>query len=187
MESPSAAALTGSSVKTKPAASVASQDASSLVNLLSKVDVSPADLLGALSKVQGQNQGSLEGENKDSHSNNFIRQITYLFYIMHHLKCVSVSLLSSPRHYFSSEQLNYKCLFRLFKYRQDSSLFCICSALSEPVCLLCCPCAFFIQLHCKADHKLPRSPSVCQPSLCSGASSPQRHGFDSRDRTLLVF
>ncbi|CAK6949228.1 regulation of nuclear pre-mRNA domain-containing protein 2a [Scomber scombrus] len=61
VESPSAAALTGSSVKTKPAASVASQDASSLVNLLSKVDVSPADILGALSKVQGQSQGSLEG------------------------------------------------------------------------------------------------------------------------------
>ncbi|XP_056254667.1 regulation of nuclear pre-mRNA domain-containing protein 2a [Seriola aureovittata] len=58
VESPSAAATTGSSVRTTPV-SVASQDASSLVNLLSKVDVSPADLLSALSKVQGQ--GSLEG------------------------------------------------------------------------------------------------------------------------------
>lgn len=63
VENPSAIALTGSSVKTKPAASVASQDASSLVNILSKVDVSPAELLGALSKVQGQSQGSLEGIN----------------------------------------------------------------------------------------------------------------------------
>ncbi|KAM7373359.1 hypothetical protein PAMP_008217 [Pampus punctatissimus] len=58
VESPSPA---GSSVKTKPAASVASQDASSLVSLLSKVDVSPTELLGALAKVQGQSQGSLEG------------------------------------------------------------------------------------------------------------------------------
>lgn len=64
MESPPAAAPTGSSFKSTPAASVASQDASSLVNLLSKVDVSPADLLGALSKVQGQ--GSLEGEHNES-------------------------------------------------------------------------------------------------------------------------
>lgn len=64
VESPPAAAPAGSSLKTTPAASVASQDASSLVNLLSKVDVSPADLLGALSKVQGQ--GSREGENKES-------------------------------------------------------------------------------------------------------------------------
>lgn len=47
-------------VKTTPAAPVASQDASSLANLLSKVDVSPAELLSALSKVQGQ--GNLEGE-----------------------------------------------------------------------------------------------------------------------------
>ncbi|XP_076611302.1 regulation of nuclear pre-mRNA domain-containing protein 2a [Chaetodon auriga] len=54
-----AAAPAGSSLKTTPPASVASQDASSLVSLLSKVDVSPADLLGALSKVQGQ--GSLDG------------------------------------------------------------------------------------------------------------------------------
>lgn len=37
-----------------PALSVNSQDASSLVNLLSKVDVSPSDLLSALSKVQSQ-------------------------------------------------------------------------------------------------------------------------------------
>ncbi len=64
MESPPAAAPAGSSLKTAPAASVASQDASSLVNLLSKVDVSPADLLGALSKVHGQ--GSRDGENKES-------------------------------------------------------------------------------------------------------------------------
>lgn len=65
MESPSAVAFTGSSVKTKPAASVAPHDASSLVSLLSQVDMSPAELLGALSKVQGQDQGSLEGENKE--------------------------------------------------------------------------------------------------------------------------
>ncbi|XP_059206581.1 regulation of nuclear pre-mRNA domain-containing protein 2a [Centropristis striata] len=60
VESPPAAAPAGSSGKTTPAAApVTSQDASSLVNLLSKVDVSPADLLGALSKVHGQ--GSFEG------------------------------------------------------------------------------------------------------------------------------
>uniref|UniRef100_A0A4W6FBJ4 Regulation of nuclear pre-mRNA domain-containing protein 2 n=1 Tax=Lates calcarifer TaxID=8187 RepID=A0A4W6FBJ4_LATCA len=59
VESPPAAAPANSSVRTTPAVSVAPEDASSLVNLLSKVDVSPADLLGALSKVQGQ--GSLEG------------------------------------------------------------------------------------------------------------------------------
>ncbi|KAG7225493.1 hypothetical protein INR49_027488 [Caranx melampygus] len=54
VESPPAAP-----VRTTPTVPVASQDAGSLVNLLSKVDVSPADLLSALSKVQGQ--GSLEG------------------------------------------------------------------------------------------------------------------------------
>lgn len=59
-ESPPAAVPAGS-VKSASASSVASQDASSLVNLLSKVDVSPADLLSALSKVQGQ--GGLDGEN----------------------------------------------------------------------------------------------------------------------------
>lgn len=59
MESP-ASARTGSSAESKPAASVASESASSLVNLLSKVEMSPADLLSALSKVQGQ--GSLEGK-----------------------------------------------------------------------------------------------------------------------------
>ncbi|XP_056272679.1 regulation of nuclear pre-mRNA domain-containing protein 2a [Pseudoliparis swirei] len=53
VESPPAAAPAGSSLKTTPAVSVASQDASSLVNLLSKVDVSPTDLIGALSEVQG--------------------------------------------------------------------------------------------------------------------------------------
>ncbi|XP_054462261.1 regulation of nuclear pre-mRNA domain-containing protein 2a [Anoplopoma fimbria] len=53
VDSPPAAAPAGSSLKTTPAVSVASQDSSSLVNLLSKVDVSPADLIGALSKVQG--------------------------------------------------------------------------------------------------------------------------------------
>lgn len=63
MESPPAAPA-GSTVRTTPAISVASQDASSLVNILSKVDVSPAELLGALSKVQGQ--GSLEGKNRES-------------------------------------------------------------------------------------------------------------------------
>ncbi|XP_071355956.1 regulation of nuclear pre-mRNA domain-containing protein 2a [Trachinotus anak] len=59
VESPPAAAPTGSSARTTPAIPVASQEASSLVNLFSKVDVRPADLLSALSKVQGQ--GSLEG------------------------------------------------------------------------------------------------------------------------------
>lgn len=59
-ESPPAAFPAGTSVKSTPASSVVSQDASSLVNLLSKVDVSPADLLSALSKVQGQ--GGLDGE-----------------------------------------------------------------------------------------------------------------------------
>ncbi|KAE8281959.1 Regulation of nuclear pre-mRNA domain-containing protein 2 [Larimichthys crocea] len=54
VESPPAAAPAGSSLRTTPAASLASQDATSLVNILSKVDVSPADLLGALSKVHGQ-------------------------------------------------------------------------------------------------------------------------------------
>ncbi|XP_041665257.1 regulation of nuclear pre-mRNA domain-containing protein 2a [Cheilinus undulatus] len=53
VESPPAA------LKSTPAASSAPQEASSLVNLLSKVDVSPADLLGALSKVHGK--GNLEG------------------------------------------------------------------------------------------------------------------------------
>lgn len=55
-ESPPAA---NSSLKTTPAASSIPQDANSLVNLLSKVDVSPSDLLGALSKVQGKS--SIEG------------------------------------------------------------------------------------------------------------------------------
>lgn len=49
-----------SSVKSGPAASVAPQDASSLVSLLSKVDVCPVDLLSALSKVQ--KPGGFEGE-----------------------------------------------------------------------------------------------------------------------------
>ncbi|XP_073340472.1 regulation of nuclear pre-mRNA domain-containing protein 2a [Pagrus major] len=59
VESPPAAAPAVSSLKTTPAASVASPDPSSLVNLLSEVDMSPADLLGALSKVQGK--GSFDG------------------------------------------------------------------------------------------------------------------------------
>ncbi|XP_036948950.1 regulation of nuclear pre-mRNA domain-containing protein 2a isoform X2 [Acanthopagrus latus] len=59
VESPPAAAPALSSLKTTPAPSVAAQDPSSLVNLLSEVDMSPADLLGALSKVQGQ--GSFDG------------------------------------------------------------------------------------------------------------------------------
>lgn len=54
MESPPAAAPISSSTKPKPAAPLDLQDASSLFNLLSKVDMSPADLLSALSKVQGQ-------------------------------------------------------------------------------------------------------------------------------------
>ncbi|XP_053302743.1 regulation of nuclear pre-mRNA domain-containing protein 2a isoform X1 [Pleuronectes platessa] len=49
VESPPAA-----SPAVTPVISVASQDASSLVKLLSKVDVIPSDLLGALSKVQGK-------------------------------------------------------------------------------------------------------------------------------------
>ncbi|XP_036001195.1 regulation of nuclear pre-mRNA domain-containing protein 2-like [Fundulus heteroclitus] len=44
----------------KPTAPLIPQDATSLVNILSKVDVSPADLLSALSKVQSQTQ-SLKG------------------------------------------------------------------------------------------------------------------------------
>ncbi|XP_034560980.1 regulation of nuclear pre-mRNA domain-containing protein 2a [Notolabrus celidotus] len=51
VESPPAAT---SSLKTTPAASLIPQDASSIVSLLSKVDVCPADLLGALSKVHGK-------------------------------------------------------------------------------------------------------------------------------------
>ncbi|KAM3596838.1 uncharacterized protein V6R79_021551 [Siganus canaliculatus] len=58
-ESPPPAAPAAASSKTTPPASVASQDGTSLVNLLSKVDVSPADLLSALSKVQSQS--SLDG------------------------------------------------------------------------------------------------------------------------------
>ncbi|XP_054618810.1 regulation of nuclear pre-mRNA domain-containing protein 2a [Dunckerocampus dactyliophorus] len=55
VESPSATS-SYSSVGTMPAAT---QDASSLVDILAKVDVSPADILSALSKVQAQ--GGLEG------------------------------------------------------------------------------------------------------------------------------
>ncbi|XP_017275188.1 regulation of nuclear pre-mRNA domain-containing protein 2a [Kryptolebias marmoratus] len=58
-ESPPTAAPTTSCVKPKPAAPLALQDASSLINFLSKVDMNPADLLSALSKVQGQS--SLKG------------------------------------------------------------------------------------------------------------------------------
>ncbi|KAF0024590.1 hypothetical protein F2P81_023392 [Scophthalmus maximus] len=57
LESPPAVAPV--SPAATPAISVASQDATSLVNLLSKVDVSPSELLGALSKVQSQS--SCEG------------------------------------------------------------------------------------------------------------------------------
>ncbi|TWW65648.1 Regulation of nuclear pre-mRNA domain-containing protein 2 [Takifugu flavidus] len=53
-ESPPVTVPAESSVKAAPAASGAPQDATSLVNLLSKVDVSPVDLLSALSKVQKQ-------------------------------------------------------------------------------------------------------------------------------------
>ncbi|KAM8841000.1 regulation of nuclear pre-mRNA domain-containing protein 2a [Spinachia spinachia] len=60
VESPPAAAPAPSLLKTTPVVSVAPQDASSLVNLLSKVDVSPADLIGALSKVQGIPSASSE-------------------------------------------------------------------------------------------------------------------------------
>uniref|UniRef100_H2U0E9 Regulation of nuclear pre-mRNA domain-containing protein 2 n=1 Tax=Takifugu rubripes TaxID=31033 RepID=H2U0E9_TAKRU len=51
-DSPPVTVPAESSVKAAPAASGAPQDATSLVNLLSKVDVSPVDLLSALSKVQ---------------------------------------------------------------------------------------------------------------------------------------
>lgn len=64
VESSSEPALTRPSVETKPAASVPSERASSLVNLLSKVEMSPADILSALSKVQGK--GSREGEGQES-------------------------------------------------------------------------------------------------------------------------
>lgn len=60
-ESPPVTAPPESLVKATPTASAAPQDASSLVNLLSKVDVSPVDLLSALSKVQ--KQSSFDGEN----------------------------------------------------------------------------------------------------------------------------
>lgn len=62
VETPPAAAPAVSSVKSMPALPVAAQDPSSLVSILSKVEVSPADLLSALSKVQGQS--SLEGESQ---------------------------------------------------------------------------------------------------------------------------
>lgn len=61
VESPPATVLSESLAKSTPAASAALQDASSLVNLLSKVDMSPVDLLSALSKVQ--KQSSFDGEN----------------------------------------------------------------------------------------------------------------------------
>lgn len=64
-ESPPATARSESLAKSTPTASAALQDASSLVNLLSKVDVSPVDLLSALSKVQKQN--SFDGENSSPH------------------------------------------------------------------------------------------------------------------------
>lgn len=61
-DSPPAAARPPPSLKTTASvSSTASQDTGSLVNLLSKVDMSPADLLSALSKVQGLD--SLDGEN----------------------------------------------------------------------------------------------------------------------------
>ncbi len=87
-ESPPAAAPAGSLPKTTPAASLASQDASSLVNLLSKVEVSPADLLSALSKVQGQ--GSLHGRNKKSlfENRNFI--LCHLSVLYHAFKATSL-------------------------------------------------------------------------------------------------
>lgn len=59
VETPPEAAPAVSSIKSTPAVPVATQDPSSLVSILSKVEVSPADLLSALSKVQGQS--SLEG------------------------------------------------------------------------------------------------------------------------------
>lgn len=79
MESHPAAAPTGSSVKTT-SASVASQDASSLTNILSKVDMSPAELLSALSKVQGQ--GSLDGEKRNCSA--YFKSL-HLVYISQHL------------------------------------------------------------------------------------------------------
>lgn len=60
MESPPTPAPVISSEKPKPAAPLVLQDASSLISLLSKVDMSPADLLSALSKVQGHS--SVKGE-----------------------------------------------------------------------------------------------------------------------------
>lgn len=61
-ESPPVAVPAESSVKAAPGAP---QDATSLVNLLSKVDVSPVDLLSALSKVQ--KQSSFDGESLSPH------------------------------------------------------------------------------------------------------------------------
>ncbi|XP_075995230.1 regulation of nuclear pre-mRNA domain-containing protein 2a isoform X2 [Genypterus blacodes] len=59
-ESPSAPPPTEPPVKTTPPAPVTSVDATSLVNLLSKVDMTPTELLSTLSKVQGPGS-SLEG------------------------------------------------------------------------------------------------------------------------------
>lgn len=64
MESPPTTAPINTSANTTSAALLGSQDTSSLVNLLSKVDVSPADLLSALSKVQGQSR--VPGKNKET-------------------------------------------------------------------------------------------------------------------------
>lgn len=63
VESPPASVPSEALAKVAPAAAAASvtpQDASSLVSLLSKVDVCPVDLLSALSKVQ--KPGSFDGE-----------------------------------------------------------------------------------------------------------------------------
>ncbi|XP_069549383.1 LOW QUALITY PROTEIN: regulation of nuclear pre-mRNA domain-containing protein 2a [Brachyistius frenatus] len=53
VETPPPAAPASSSVKTAPAAPAVSRDASSLLDFLSDVDMCPAELLSALSKVQG--------------------------------------------------------------------------------------------------------------------------------------
>ena len=161
VESPPAAAP---ATEITPVISVASQDASSLVNLLSKVDVIPSDLLGALSKVQGQS--SFAGETKESSVFSFKTNILYHVCILSStikaacLKWISSFFLSSLRHLLDSEQPSCKCLLSVLQYRQDSSFVhsCISSSLSEPVSLLCWTRAFNTQLFCKTKHNLPSPP-----------------------------
>lgn len=106
-ESPPVAAPPPPSVKAAPVASVAPQDASSLVNLLSKVDVSPADLLSALSKVQGLE--SIDGENLFFWM--FNKKLSAVVNLKWQVCLKNIFLcfyLFSIRHLFSSDELNCK-------------------------------------------------------------------------------